>query len=131
VFIFKLFLLLITLVSVLQNEVRNVGYTSQLDSRFATLTGSRNGDKFTGHDGVVMHSDTNAADNVLARMSDVEITRYMKHSDVKVIFLERTQKFRDSIVMEPEAITGKDNTRLRLYQLSLRVRSIRERIISN
>jgi hypothetical protein len=86
----------------------NCAYTSQLDSRFATLTGSRNGDKFTGHDGVVMHSDTNAADNILARMSDVEITRYMKHSDVKVILLERTQKFRDSIVMEPEAITGKD-----------------------
>ena len=71
----------------------NCAYTSQLDSRFSTLTGSRNGDKFTGHDGVVMHSDTNAADNVLARMSDVEITRYMKHSDVKVILLERTQKF--------------------------------------
>ncbi|AFW96709.1 IS607 family transposase [Anabaena sp. 90] len=86
----------------------NCAYTSQLDSRFATLTGSRNGDKFTGHDGVVMHSDTNAADNVLARMSDVEITRYMKHSDVKVILLERTQKFRDSIVMETEAKTGKD-----------------------
>jgi IS605 OrfB family transposase len=45
----------------------NCAYTSQLDSRFATLTGSRNGDKCTGHDGVVMHSDTNAADNVLAR----------------------------------------------------------------
>ena len=86
----------------------NCAYTSQLDSRFATLTGSRNGDKFTGHDGVVMHSDTNAADNVLARMSDVEITRYMKHSDVKVILLERTQKFRDSIVMEAEAKTGKE-----------------------
>jgi len=86
----------------------NCAYTSQLDSRFATLTGSRNGDKFTGHDGVVMHSDTNAADNILARMSDVEITRYMKHSDVKVILLERTQKFRDSIVMETEAKTGKD-----------------------
>ncbi|KHG43160.1 addiction module component, partial [Aphanizomenon flos-aquae 2012/KM1/D3] len=71
----------------------NCAYTSQLDSRFSTLTGSRNGDKFTGHDGVVMHSDTNAADNVLARMSDVEITRYMKHSDVKIILLERTQKF--------------------------------------
>jgi hypothetical protein len=37
-----------------------------------------------------MHSDTNAADNILARMSDVEITRYMKHSDVKKILLERT-----------------------------------------
>ncbi|MFN9178587.1 MAG: addiction module component [Dolichospermum sp.] len=85
----------------------NCAYTSQLDSRFSTLTGSRNGDKFTGHDGVVMHSDTNAADNILARMSDVEITRYMKHSEVKKIFLERTQKFRDSL-METEAITGKD-----------------------
>jgi hypothetical protein len=85
----------------------NCAYTSQLDSRFATLTGSRNGDKFTGHDGVVMHSDTNAADNILARMSDVEITRYMKHSDVKKILLERSQKFRDSL-METAAITGKD-----------------------
>jgi hypothetical protein len=85
----------------------NTAYTSQLDSRFATLTGSRNGDKFTGHDGVVIHSDTNAADNILARMSDVEITRYMKHSDVKKILLERSQKFRDSL-METEAITGKD-----------------------
>jgi hypothetical protein len=85
----------------------NCAYTSQLDSRFSTLTGSRNGDKFTGHDGVVMHSDTNAADNILARMSDVEITRYMKHSDVKKILLERSQKFRDSL-METAAITGKD-----------------------
>jgi hypothetical protein len=85
----------------------NCAYTSQLYSRFSTLTGSRNGDKFTGHDGVVMHSDTNAADNILARMSDVEITRYMKHSDVKKILLERSQKFRDSL-METEAITGKD-----------------------
>ncbi|WP_271794479.1 hypothetical protein [Dolichospermum planctonicum] len=82
-------------------------YRSQLESRFATLTGSRNGDKFTGHDGVVMHSDTNAADNILARMSDVEITRYMKHSDLKKILLERSQKFWDSL-METEAITGKD-----------------------
>ena len=30
------------------------------------------------------------ADNLLARMSDVEITQYMKHSDVKKILLERT-----------------------------------------
>lgn len=47
-----------------------------------TLTGSRNGDKFTGHDGVVMHSDTNAADNVLVRMGDVEITRYKENREV-------------------------------------------------
>ena len=71
----------------------NCAYTSQLDSRFGTLTGIRSGDKFTGHDGVVLHSDTNAADNVLARMKDSEIPRYLKHSAVKVILLERTQKF--------------------------------------
>jgi transposase len=75
----------------------NCAYTSQLDSRFGTLTGTRLGDKFTGHDGVVMHSDTNAADNVLARMGDVEIPRYMKHLDAKKILLERTQKFQDEL----------------------------------
>jgi transposase len=75
----------------------NCAYTSQLDSRFGTLTGTRLGDKFTGHDGVVMHSDTNAADNVLARMGDVEIPRYMKHKDAKVILLERTRKFQEQL----------------------------------
>lgn len=85
----------------------NCAYTSQLDSRFGTLTGIRSGEKFTGHDGVVTHSDTNAAENVLARMGDDEISRYMKHKDVKVILLNRTQKFQDSIE-NSEAITGKD-----------------------
>ena len=75
----------------------NCAYTSQLDSRFGTLTGTRLGDKFTGHDGVVMHSDTNAADNVLARMGDVEIPRYMKHKDAQVILLERTRKFQEQL----------------------------------
>jgi hypothetical protein len=74
-----------------------------------------------------MHSDTNAADNILARMSDVEITRYMKHSDVKKILLERSQKFRESLIVETEAITGKDQPQT----LEPEVRSIRERIISN
>lgn len=85
----------------------NCAYTSQLDSRFGTLTGARLGDKFTGHDGVVMHSDTNAADNVLARMGDVEITRFTKHMDAKKILLERTRKFQDSLG-DVEATTGKD-----------------------
>ena len=75
----------------------NCAYTSQLDSRFGTLTGTRLGDKFTGHDGVVMHSDTNAADNILARMGDVEIPRYMKHKDAQVILLERTRKFQEQL----------------------------------
>ncbi len=90
----------------------NCAYTSQLDSRFGTLTGTRSGDKFTGHDGVVMHSDTNAADNILVRMGDVEIPRYLKHSDVKVILLDRTQKFLNTIIPTWdevfEATTGTD-----------------------
>jgi transposase len=97
----------------------NCAYTSQLDSRFGTLTGTRLGDKFTGHDGVVIHSDTNAADNILARMGDVEIPRYMKHKDAKLILLERTRKFQEQLnqVVEVtqqvwdsvfEAVTGTD-----------------------
>ncbi|MBD2603107.1 addiction module component [Scytonema hofmannii FACHB-248] len=90
----------------------NCAYTSQLDSRFGTLTGTRSGDKFTGHDGVVMHSDTNAADNILVRMGDVEIPRYLKHSSVKVILQDRTQKFLDTFIPCRdevfEAITGTD-----------------------
>ena len=82
----------------------NCAYTSQIDSRFGTLTGTRSGDNFTGHDGVVMHSDTNAAENVLARMGDLEIPRYLKHSTVKVILLDRTQKF----LAKLEAKTGMD-----------------------
>jgi len=52
----------------------------------------------------VLHSDTNAADNVLARMGDDEIPRYLKHSTVKVILLDRTQKFLAIL----EAKTGMD-----------------------
>ncbi|MBR8838281.1 MAG: addiction module component, partial [Stigonema ocellatum SAG 48.90 = DSM 106950] len=73
----------------------SAAYTSQLDSRHGILLGVRTGDKFTCFDGVVLQSDTNAADNVEARMSDDEITRFMKHTDVKQILLQRTQKFQE------------------------------------
>jgi len=65
----------------------NCAYTSQLDSRFGTLTGTRTGDRFIGHDGVVLHSDTNAAENILVRMGDVEIPRQLRHSKAKIILL--------------------------------------------
>ncbi|MCP2731371.1 hypothetical protein [Limnofasciculus baicalensis] len=59
-----------------------------------------------------MHSDTNAADNILVRMGDVEIPRYLKHSSVKAILQDRTQKFLDTIYLQWdqvfEAITGTD-----------------------
>lgn len=74
-------------------SIVNPCYTSQLDSRFGVLLGDRKGDKFIGFDGVVLHSDTNAADNVLARLSDPEITRWTKHTVAKSILLKRTLKF--------------------------------------
>ncbi len=77
-------------------------YTSQLDSRHGILLGVRDGDKFTCFDGVVLQSDTNAADNVQARIGDDEISRFMKHTDVKKILLERTQKFQNSFQVTRE-----------------------------
>ncbi|MDF5714354.1 MAG: addiction module component [Rhizonema sp. NSF051] len=86
----------------------SAAYTSQLDSRYGVLLGVRSGDKFTCFDGVEMQSDTNAADNIRARMGDVEIPRFMKHTDVKKILLERTQKFQDTLVESLGATTGED-----------------------
>ncbi|MDF5712893.1 MAG: addiction module component [Rhizonema sp. NSF051] len=94
----------------------NAAYTSQLDSRHGILLGARSGDKFTCFDGVVLQADTNAADTVRARTSDDEITRFMKHTDVKKILLNRTQKFQSLISLAMpeaktesfEATTGKD-----------------------
>ena len=51
-----------------------------------------------------MHADTNAADNVLARMGDSELPRFLKHTTAKEILLERTQKFLALL----EAKTGMD-----------------------
>lgn len=75
----------------------NACYTSQLDSRYGILLGTRSGDKFIGFDGVVMQADTNAADNILARMGDDEIPRFLKHRVAKEILLERTRKFQDRV----------------------------------
>ncbi|MFM7189371.1 MAG: hypothetical protein ACKOX2_00945 [Microcystaceae cyanobacterium] len=90
----------------------NSAYTSQLDSRFGTLTGTRSGERFIGHDGVVLHSDTNAADNILARLEDVEIPRFLSYKKAKEILLERTRKFLDSLTPIQgqlfEAKAGKD-----------------------
>jgi hypothetical protein len=97
----------------------NPCYTWQLDSRHGVFLGIRKGDKFTCFDGVVLQSDTNAADNVLARSSDGEITRFTKYKVAKEILLERTRKFREQLnkVAEVtqevwdsvfEAITGTD-----------------------
>ncbi len=97
----------------------SAAYTSQLDSRHGVLLGVRDGDKFTCFDGVVLQSDTNAADNVQARIGDDEISRFMKHTDVLKILLERTQKFQRTLNLVTEvtketwdsvfeAVTGTD-----------------------
>ena len=97
----------------------NPCYTSQLDSRHGVLLGIREGDKFTCFDGVVLQSDINAADNVLARSSDDEITRFTKYKIAKEILLERTRKFQEQLnqVLEVtqevwnsvfDAVTGTD-----------------------
>jgi hypothetical protein len=96
----------------------NACYTSQLDSRFGVLLGTRSGDVFICFDGVVLQADSNAADNVLARLSDAEITLFTKHTVAKEILLKRTQKFQEQLSVTQkdvvvEAKTGKDEPQSR------------------
>ena len=68
---------------------------SQMDSRYGILLGKRNGDSFYCFDGVVLQADENAARNVLARLYDSEIGRWMlPFQQVKSILLERTERHR-------------------------------------
>ena len=89
----------------------NSAYTSQMDSRHGVLLGKRNGDSFNCFDGVVLQADENAAQNVLARLSDPEIDRWMPYQKVKSILLERTERHRlgllnqDSSCNSPELST--------------------------
>ncbi|NEO35021.1 MAG: transposase [Moorea sp. SIOASIH] len=68
-------------------------YTSQIDSVTGTLLGKRSGDSFTRFDGVVLQADHNAAQNILARGTDKEISRYMNKAEVQAVLLRRTARF--------------------------------------
>ena len=68
----------------------NAAYTSQMDSNTGLLEGKRVGDKFYCANGDVLQADTNAALNILARLYDVKITRYMPYQQVKEILLKRS-----------------------------------------
>ncbi|QVL47707.1 MAG: transposase [Thiocapsa sp.] len=68
----------------------NAAYTSQMDSTTGLLQGERVGDKFYRVTGDVMQADRNAALNVLARLSDPEITRFTPYRDVKRLLLARS-----------------------------------------
>lgn len=71
----------------------NASYTSQVDSLSGTLLGGRKGDCFTRYTGDVLHSDTNAANNIKNRAHDPEVTRYMKKDAVQFVLLRRTAAF--------------------------------------
>jgi transposase len=68
----------------------NAAYSSQVDSRFGVLLGTRYGDRFIGFDGVELVADINAAINIKARRSDPEIERFTKARDVLAILIRRT-----------------------------------------
>ncbi len=78
-----------------QSEVTvvNAAYTSQVDSRYGVLLGTRSGDRFFTFDGEVLQADSNAARNIEARLDDSEITRFMKSADVRKVLIERTVSF--------------------------------------
>ncbi len=71
-------------------ETVNCAYTSQMDSTNNLLEGKRIGDKFYRENGDVLQADHNAARNVLARLYDEDITRYMPYKKVKEILLSRS-----------------------------------------
>ncbi|MDJ0717975.1 MAG: transposase, partial [Prochloraceae cyanobacterium] len=71
----------------------NAAYSSQVDSRFGVLLGSRNGDRFFTFDGELLQADCNAARNLETRLDDPDITRFMKSADVRKVLIERTVSF--------------------------------------
>lgn len=71
----------------------NASYTSQVDSLSGTLLGTRKGDCFIRYKGDVLHSDTNAANNIKNRAHDPEVTRYMNKDEVQFVLLRRTAAF--------------------------------------
>ena len=73
--------------------VVNAAYTSQVDSRYGVLLGTRNGDQFFTFDGEVLQADGNAARNIETRFDDTEIARYMKSIDVRKVLIKRTVAF--------------------------------------
>jgi transposase len=73
----------------------NAAYTSQMDSfNQGLLTGPRKGDIFYRENGEVVQADHNAARNVLARLDDPEIGRYLGFKKVKAILQARTDRYR-------------------------------------
>lgn len=75
----------------------NPAYTSQVDYLSSTLLGVRNGNCFTRYTGEVLQADYNAANVILSRGTDSEITRYMKYESVRRVLLHRTVRYLHSL----------------------------------
>jgi hypothetical protein len=73
--------------------VVNAAYTSQVDSRYGVLLGTRKGDQFFTFDGEVLQADGNAGRNIEARLDDPEINRFMKSIEVRKVLIKRTVSF--------------------------------------
>ncbi|ACK69716.1 transposase IS605 OrfB [Gloeothece citriformis PCC 7424] len=73
--------------------VVNAAYTSQVDSRYGVLLGTRSGDQFFTFDGKVLQADGNAGRNIEARLDDPHISRFMKSNEVREVLIKRTVSF--------------------------------------
>jgi hypothetical protein len=73
--------------------VVNAAYTSQVDSRYGVLLGTRYGDQFFTFDGEVLQADGNAGRNIEARLDDPQISRFMKSLEVREVLIKRTVSF--------------------------------------
>lgn len=68
----------------------NAAYTSQTDCVDYSLSGVRRGDEFYRENGEVLYADVNAANNILTRRYDNEITLYHSPKKVKEILSRRS-----------------------------------------
>ncbi|MGK7947196.1 MAG: transposase, partial [Microcystaceae cyanobacterium] len=73
--------------------VVNAAYTSQVDSRYGVLLGTRKGDQFFTFDGEVLQADGNAGRNIETRLDDPQISRVMKSVEVREVLIKRTVSF--------------------------------------
>lgn len=87
-------------------HIINAAFTSQMDSfNCGLLTGLRKNDKFYRENGEVVQADYNAARNVLQRLDDPEIGRYLNFKKVRVILQERTDRYRLELTNQGSSCT--------------------------
>ncbi len=79
-----------------------------MDSRHGILLGKRSGDSFHCFDGVVLQADENAARNVLARLCDQEIDRWMPFQKVKSILQKRTERLRLGLLNQDSSCNSEE-----------------------